>query len=103
MRSAPSSVPLPRPRDCRTRRLPDPGDITRQRIDPRRDGRQRRRLSPGRLVTGIGARASERRSAERINVEGTRNVLEVMRELEIPKGVYTSTLAVFGDNRRLGR
>src|SRR5258705_352220 len=45
----------------------------------------------------IGARASERRSAERINVQGTRNVLEVMRELEIPKGVYTSTLAVFGD------
>ena len=35
--------------------------------------------------------------AERMNVDGTRNVLELMRELEIPKGVYTSTLAVFGD------
>jgi nucleoside-diphosphate-sugar epimerase len=35
--------------------------------------------------------------AERINVEGTRNVLELMRELDIPKGVYTSTLAVFSD------
>src|SRR5467141_218130 len=45
----------------------------------------------------IGARTSERRDAERINVQGTRNVLEVMRELGIPKGVYTSTLAVFGD------
>lgn len=35
--------------------------------------------------------------AERINVEGTRNVLETMRELGIPKGVYTSTVAVFSD------
>jgi nucleoside-diphosphate-sugar epimerase/N-acetylglutamate synthase-like GNAT family acetyltransferase len=45
----------------------------------------------------IGAPRSERRTAERINVQGTRNVLELMRELGIPKGVYTSTLAVFGD------
>jgi nucleoside-diphosphate-sugar epimerase len=35
--------------------------------------------------------------AERINVEGTRNVLHAMRDLRIPKGVYTSTLAVFSD------
>lgn len=35
--------------------------------------------------------------AEQINVEGTRNVLEVMRELAIPRGVYTSTVAVFSD------
>lgn len=33
------------------------------------------------------------------NVEGTRNVLELMKELEIPKGIYTSTLAVFGDTK----
>ncbi len=32
-----------------------------------------------------------------INVQGTRNVLELMRELNIPKGVYTSTLAVNSD------
>jgi nucleoside-diphosphate-sugar epimerase len=32
-----------------------------------------------------------------VNVEGTRNVLELMQELEIPKGVYTSTLAVNSD------
>lgn len=32
-----------------------------------------------------------------INVEGTRNVLELMKELKIPKGVYTSTLAVNSD------
>ena len=35
--------------------------------------------------------------AERINVGGTRNVLELMKELNIPKGVYTSTLAVNSD------
>lgn len=37
--------------------------------------------------------------AYRINVDGTRNVLELMDELDIPKGVYTSTLAVFGDTK----
>ena len=35
--------------------------------------------------------------AERINVEGTRHVLETMRDLAIPNGVYTSTVAVFSD------
>lgn len=35
----------------------------------------------------------------RSNIEGTRNVLELMKELGIPKGVYTSTLAVFGDTK----
>lgn len=34
---------------------------------------------------------------ERINIEGTRNVLGMMQELEIPRGVYTSTLAVNSD------
>ena len=34
---------------------------------------------------------------ERINVEGTRTVLELMAELDVPKGVYTSTLAVNSD------
>ena len=33
--------------------------------------------------------------AEQINVEGTRNVLELMDELDIRKGVYTSTLGVY--------
>ncbi|MBI4257744.1 MAG: NAD-dependent epimerase/dehydratase family protein, partial [Thaumarchaeota archaeon] len=37
--------------------------------------------------------------AHDINVQGTRNVLELMGELEIPKGVYTSTLAVFSDTK----
>lgn len=35
------------------------------------------------------------KKAERINVEGTRIVLELMEELKIPKGVYTSTLGVY--------
>lgn len=37
--------------------------------------------------------------AQKINVEGTRNVLETMSELGIKKGVYTSTLAVNSDTK----
>jgi nucleoside-diphosphate-sugar epimerase len=43
----------------------------------------------------LGAR--DQRPAQRINVEGTRNVLELMQELGVPKGVYTSTVAVYSD------
>ena len=35
----------------------------------------------------------------KVNVLGTRNVLELMQELQIPKGVYTSTCAVNSDTR----
>jgi nucleoside-diphosphate-sugar epimerase len=41
--------------------------------------------------------AKDKSMAETINVGGTRNVLEMMRDLGIPKGVYTSTLAVFSN------
>src|SRR2546428_2683388 len=41
----------------------------------------------------------DRSPGVRSNIEGTRNVLELMKELRIPKGVYTSTLAVFGDTK----
>lgn len=41
--------------------------------------------------------APDKSVAHGINVDGTRNVLELMRELAISKGVYTSTLAVFSD------
>lgn len=34
-----------------------------------------------------------------INVDGTRNVLEMMQELGIARGLYTSSLAVFSDTR----
>ena len=37
--------------------------------------------------------------ADHINVDGTRIVLEAMRESGIPKGVYTSTVAVFSDTK----
>lgn len=43
----------------------------------------------------IGAR--DMRPAWRINVDGTRNVLELVAELSVPRAVYTSTLAVFSD------
>src|SRR5262245_50942095 len=39
------------------------------------------------------------KAAHTTNVQGTHNVLETMRELAIPKGVYTSTLAVFSDTQ----
>ena len=43
----------------------------------------------------VGVR--DKSQAYAINVEGTRNVLELMKELKIKKGVYTSTLAVNSD------
>ena len=45
----------------------------------------------------LGARA--RAAARATNVDGTRHVLELMRELGVPKGVYTSTLAVNSDTK----
>ncbi|MGH2521182.1 MAG: NAD-dependent epimerase/dehydratase family protein [Anaerolineales bacterium] len=41
--------------------------------------------------------AKDTSEADKINVDGTRNVLGLMKELGIPKGVYTSTLAVNSD------
>jgi nucleoside-diphosphate-sugar epimerase len=38
-----------------------------------------------------------RRYQRAVNVEGTRNVLELMRDLQIPRGVFTSGLMVNGD------
>jgi nucleoside-diphosphate-sugar epimerase len=40
-----------------------------------------------------------RGEAEAVNVQGTREVLELMRELRIPRGVYTSSGAVFSNTR----
>jgi nucleoside-diphosphate-sugar epimerase len=45
----------------------------------------------------IGVR--DKSYGEKINVHGTRNVLELMQELGIRKGVYTSTLAVNSHTR----
>jgi nucleoside-diphosphate-sugar epimerase len=41
--------------------------------------------------------AADPRPAAAINIDGTRHVLELMGELAIPRGVYTSTLAVNSD------
>lgn len=43
----------------------------------------------------VGVR--DRSMGEAVNVLGTKNVLELMMELGIKKGVYTSTLGVFSD------
>ncbi len=45
----------------------------------------------------LGARDAA--AGERINVDGTRHVLDAMQALRIPRGVYTSTLAVHGNTR----
>ncbi|MFP9193754.1 NAD-dependent epimerase/dehydratase family protein [Natronosalvus vescus] len=47
----------------------------------------------------VGPGPRESVQAERINVGGTRNVLELMKELEVPKGVYTSTIGVYPPSR----
>jgi dihydroflavonol-4-reductase len=39
------------------------------------------------------------RKAEEINVEGTRNVLEVAWEMGVPRIIYTSSVAVYGDTQ----
>jgi nucleoside-diphosphate-sugar epimerase len=39
----------------------------------------------------------DKSDGERVNVQGTRNVLELMKELGIRKGVYTSTVAINSD------
>jgi nucleoside-diphosphate-sugar epimerase len=41
--------------------------------------------------------AKDKSGGEKVNVLGTRNVLELMQELNIPRGVYTSTCAVNSD------
>ena len=43
----------------------------------------------------VGTR--DKSGGERINILGTRNVLELMKEMHIPKGVYTSTLGIYSD------
>ena len=43
----------------------------------------------------IGTR--DKSDGEKVNIRGTRNVLELMQELNIPKGVYTSTCAINSD------
>jgi nucleoside-diphosphate-sugar epimerase len=41
----------------------------------------------------------DKSDGEKVNIRGTRNVLELMQELKIPKGVYTSTCAINSDTK----
>lgn len=41
----------------------------------------------------------DKSDGERVNIQGTRNVLELIQELKIPKGVYTSSLVVNSDTK----
>ena len=41
----------------------------------------------------------DKSGGEKVNIQGTRNVLELMRELKIPKGVYTSSVVVNSDTK----
>jgi nucleoside-diphosphate-sugar epimerase len=43
--------------------------------------------------------AKDKSGGIEVNINGTRNVLELMRELKIAKGVYTSTLAINSDTK----
>ena len=45
----------------------------------------------------VGTR--DKSQGKKVNVQGTFNVLELMQKLKIPKGVYTSTLAVNSDTK----
>lgn len=45
----------------------------------------------------VGAR--DWQSAEAINVQGTRNVISLAHELGVPRIIYTSTIALYGDTR----
>ena len=45
----------------------------------------------------VGPGPWRRSLAARVNVEGTRNVLELVADLDVPRALYVSTLAVNGD------
>ncbi len=47
----------------------------------------------------MGARRKYRKAGKYTNIKGTRNVMELMTELGINKGVYTSSLAVNSDTK----
>ena len=50
-------------------------------------------------VAGHRLGIADRKLAEAVHVEGTRNVFELVRELSIPKVVHTSTVSVFSDTK----
>ncbi len=47
--------------------------------------------------THVGPGPQHIETAERVNIAGTRNVFELLEDLNIPKGVYTSSVGVYGN------
>jgi nucleoside-diphosphate-sugar epimerase len=87
----------------RARRLPRgvrtvPGDITkRDTLLPGLRGAEVVFHVAAANLIGVNAKEAERLA--RINIDGTRHVLETAAEFGVPKIVYTSTVAVYGDTR----
>lgn len=50
-------------------------------------------------VAGHRSGIADRKLAEAVHIQGTRNVLELVKEMGIPKVVHTSTLSVFSDTK----
>jgi dihydroflavonol-4-reductase len=56
-------------------------------------------LVHGAAIYEIGVSASRKRAMERTNVTGTRRVLVAGRNAGVPRSVYVSTIAAFGNTR----
>ncbi len=85
----------------RARSLPEgvrmvPGDVT-QRASLRSGMRGAEIVFHAAAWTKIGSRPREHRLIERINVAGTREVLELAAELGGPRVVFTSAPEIYGD------
>lgn len=74
--------------------IPVPGDITDR--ESMREG-MRDAGMVFHLAASYGFSREAIQQAEALNVSGTRNVLEMAHELGVPRIIYTSTVAVFGD------
>ena len=77
---------------------PTPGDITKREtlLSGLRGANVVFHVAAANLI-GVNTKEAERLA--RINIDGTRQVLETAAELGVPKIVYTSTVAVYGDTR----
>ena len=79
--------------------LPDEVEVVRGDVTDRESVREPMRGSDGvfHLAAWYEIGVDDVDRMERVNVDGTRNVLALVDELDVPKAVYTSSLAVFSD------
>ena len=79
--------------------LPDAVEVVRGDVTDRESMREPMRGADGvfHLAAWYEIGVDDVDRMERVNVEGTRNVLALVDELDVPKAVYTSSLAVFSD------